>query len=131
MVEPTGRVAAANSPAKDSAPATSLAMSRGFHHQVGSPPAMPWGSYSQVVPRGRALALVMSTTSRLFDVTYTAPGAPRTWGITQVVVFRIRAPATTTATSSHVARTARRPTTSVPMTGRSAPSTTGPASGSV
>ncbi len=59
-----------------------------------------------------------STTSRLFDVTITAPGASMIAGIANDVVLPVLGPAMITIMSSHVARSCCRiPGTTVPITG--------------
>ena len=122
MVEPTGRVAAANSPASDHGPGHVVG------HVEGVPPPrrLAAGDALGVVQPGRAPLGPRSSGScrprRACSTSRTpAPGRRGRGGSPSWWSFASGRRRFTTPTSSHVARTTRRPTTSVPITGRSAP----------
>src|SRR5699024_5654976 len=72
----------------------------GHHHHVGSSCAICCGSKTQILPTCSPKSRVPSTTSPLFEVVITAPGASQIAGTTVAVVLFIRGPAMTATISS-------------------------------
>ncbi|KAF0963136.1 hypothetical protein MLGJGCBP_03737 [Rhodococcus sp. T7] len=95
---------AAKCAARSAARTSSVTHDSGSHHQVFCPSATFCGSKIHTFPplasRGSRVA---STTSRLFEVVNTAPGASRIAGITRELLFPERGPQMSTCMSSYLA----------------------------
>ncbi len=92
---------AAKCPASFAAEVSSVTDESGSHHQVGSSSTTCCGSKTHAVPTPARRSRVAWTTSGLFDVVMSAPGAARIAGTTSEVVLPTRGPAMPTTTSSH------------------------------
>src|SRR5699024_5214577 len=81
-----------NTSASFSAVSMSSTKVSGFHHQFGSSPTSPRGSWTQTTPFSERGPRVRSTRSRLFDVASTGPSVSMTCGTHTQDVLPARGP---------------------------------------